>query len=100
MEIRTAPAPAGTSRRPMALREVPPAERSRERLQARGAGDLTTAELIALVWGSGSRGLNAVNLAERTLNRPDFSGDSTVWRTMESWQNTARIRPSGDIHRN
>ena len=30
----------------------------------RGAAGLTAAELIALVWGSGSRGMNAVDLAE------------------------------------
>ena len=67
LDIRTSPAPAGTPRRPLALREVPPEERPRERLQVRGAGGLTTAELIALVWGSGSRGMNAVDLAEHAL---------------------------------
>ena len=31
-----------------------------------------------------------------TLNRPDFDGDSTAWRKMESWQSTAPARSSGD----
>jgi len=59
-------------RRPArAIREIPPAERPRERLVARGAAGLTTAELIALVWGSGARGLGAVDLAEEALARHD-----------------------------
>ena len=37
----------------------------------RGAAGLSAAELIALVWGSGSRGTNAVDLAETALARLD-----------------------------
>ena len=37
----------------------------------RGAGGLTAAELIALVWGSGSRGRSAVDLAADALGRHD-----------------------------
>ena len=36
---------------PRAIRELPPAERPRERLQQRGAAGLTSAELIGLLWG-------------------------------------------------
>ena len=54
-----------------AIREIPAEERPRERLAARGAAGLTTAELIALVWGSGARGLGAVDLAEEALARHD-----------------------------
>ena len=54
-----------------AIREVPAAERPRERLALRGAGGLTTAELIALIWGSGARGASAVDLAEEALARND-----------------------------
>ena len=57
--------------RPLALREVPAEERPRERLALRGAAGLTAAELIALVWGSGSRGRNAVDLAESALAQLD-----------------------------
>jgi DNA repair protein RadC len=53
------------------LREVPAAERPRERLALRGAGGLTSAELIALVWGSGARGRSAVALADDALARHD-----------------------------
>ena len=45
------------------------AERPRERLAARGPAGLTGSELIALVWGSGSRGRSAIALAEDALAR-------------------------------
>jgi DNA repair protein RadC len=54
-----------------AIRELPVAERPRERLVLRGAAGLTAAELIALIWGSGSRGASAVDLAEEALARHD-----------------------------
>jgi DNA repair protein RadC len=50
-----------------AIREIPLTERPRERLAQRGAGGLTSAELIGLVWGSGSRGRSAVDLAADAL---------------------------------
>src|SRR6476620_2268145 len=54
-----------------AIRELPAAERPRERLALRGPGGLTAAELIALIWGSGSRGVSAVELADEALGRHD-----------------------------
>ena len=54
-----------------AIREVPPDERPRERLAMRGAGGLSAAELIGLLWGSGSRGRSAVDLASDALARYD-----------------------------
>jgi DNA repair protein RadC len=58
-------------RRSRAIREIPAEERPRERLAARGAGGLTAAELVALVWGSGTRGASAVDLASEALTRHD-----------------------------
>lgn len=46
-------------------------ERPRERLAQRGAAGLTTAELIGLIWGSGSRGRSAVDLADDALAAHD-----------------------------
>ncbi|MGH2511937.1 MAG: RadC family protein [Candidatus Limnocylindrales bacterium] len=65
------PASAGINRTGRALREVPAAERPRERLALRGPGGLSSAELVALVWGTGARGMNAVDLAEEALARHD-----------------------------
>ena len=52
---------------PLQIRELPADERPRERLRLRGAAGLTAAELIAIVWGSGFHGTNAVDLAEQAL---------------------------------
>jgi len=54
-----------------AIRELPAEERPRERLASRGAGGLTSAELIGLVWGSGTRGRSALDLASDALARHD-----------------------------
>ncbi len=54
-----------------ALRRIPAAERPRERLAARGPGGLSAAELIAIVWGSGTRGRSAVDVAAEALARLD-----------------------------
>lgn len=53
------------------LRELPAAERPRERLALRGPGGLSSAELIAILWGSGSAGRSATQLAEDALSRHD-----------------------------
>jgi hypothetical protein len=53
------------------VRELPASERPRERLALRGAAGLTSAELIALVWGSGTRGRSATELAGEALGRHD-----------------------------
>jgi DNA repair protein RadC len=59
------------SRAGRTIRELPATERPRERLALRGAGGLTAAELVALLWGSGTRGVSAVDLAEEALARHD-----------------------------
>jgi DNA repair protein RadC len=51
------------------IREIPADERPRERLALRGAAGLTSAELIALLWGSGAAGRSAIALAEDALAR-------------------------------
>jgi DNA repair protein RadC len=50
---------------------TPATERPRERLQLRGAGGLSSAELIGLVWGTGGRGRSAVEVAHDALTRHD-----------------------------
>lgn len=52
-----------------AIRELPPAERPRERLELRGAAGLTSAELVGLLWGSGARGRSAVDMAADAIAR-------------------------------
>ncbi|HXX60236.1 MAG TPA: DNA repair protein RadC [Candidatus Sulfotelmatobacter sp.] len=54
---------------PHRLRDLPPEERPRERLVRRGAAGLSAAELIGLVWGSGSPGRSAIQVATEALAR-------------------------------
>jgi DNA repair protein RadC len=51
----------------MAIRDWPESERPREKLLARGAAHLTDAELLAVLFGSGCRGINAVEAGHRLL---------------------------------
>ena len=68
--------PHGRPRRPQppghAIRELPAGERPRERLAQRGAGGLTAAELIALLWGSGPRA--APRSTSRRTRSPGHDG--------------------------
>ncbi len=52
---------------PHRLRDLPEGERPRERLVRRGASGLSAAELIGLVWGSGTAGRTAVQVAADAL---------------------------------
>jgi len=54
------------------MKELPPTERPRERLQYYGASTLTNEELLAIALRTGSHRDNALNLAQRLLSR--FSG--------------------------
>lgn len=51
----------------MAIRDWPEPERPREKLLAQGAARLTDAELLAVLFGSGTRGQSAVDVGGRLL---------------------------------
>ena len=53
------------------VRDLPAAERPRERLALRGPGGLSAAELIALVLGTGGGGHSAIELGEALVRRHD-----------------------------
>jgi DNA repair protein RadC len=48
---------------------MPSSERPRERLAKRGASSLKTSELLAILFRTGTRSLNAVELAEKVLSK-------------------------------
>ncbi|MFO0509081.1 MAG: RadC family protein [Gammaproteobacteria bacterium] len=50
------------------IRHWPSAERPREKLLARGAAALSDAELLALIFGTGARGVGALDFARDLLN--------------------------------
>lgn len=56
----------------LTMREVPIDERPRERLERYGAATLQTSELLAIIFGSGMRGENVVDLSSRLLR--EFGG--------------------------
>ena len=49
--------------------QLPPDQRPRERMLQHGANSLTNAELLAIIFGTGTRGLNALELAHHVLLR-------------------------------
>jgi DNA repair protein RadC len=51
------------------LRELPVDELPREKFQKRGPGALTDAELLALVFGTGTKGLNVIDMSRQLLAR-------------------------------
>ena len=53
--------------RPTPLGELPPDERPRERLASRGVSALSSRELLAVLLGTGARGLSALALADELL---------------------------------
>jgi len=52
----------------LTIKEMPETERPRERLQAYGAGVLSTPELLAIIMRTGSRGENVLSLATRIVS--------------------------------
>jgi DNA repair protein RadC len=65
------PVPSAQEHRPTtrSVRDLPAAERPRERLALRGPGGLSAAELIAVVLGTGGAGRSAMAVAEEVLAR-------------------------------
>src|SRR5512140_2765137 len=55
------------------IRELPLAERPRERLREHGAHALSTSELLAILIGSGTAQRSALGLAQEVLSRSDGS---------------------------
>jgi DNA repair protein RadC len=53
----------------MAIKDWPASERPRERLQAQGPGVLSDAELLAVLLGSGTRGVSALDCARDALQK-------------------------------
>ncbi len=64
-------ASTGSASARRSVRELPAAERPRERLAARGPAGLSSAELIGLLWSSGSRSVPVAAMAEDALVRCD-----------------------------
>jgi DNA repair protein RadC len=75
------------------MKELPQSERPRERLLAHGAGALTNQELLALLIGSGVRGMSAMALALKALGHTD---EGIVWLQTASPEELSRISGIGN----
>ncbi len=73
------------------LRELPEADRPREKLQAQGASALTDSELIAILLRTGLQGINAVELARQLLLK--FGSLQQLARA--SWKEIAAVKGIG-----
>ena len=58
-----------------AVRELPAAERPRERLCSHGPAALSASELLAVLWGTGSVSGSSIEMAESLLGRHGTLGD-------------------------
>ncbi|MGG1312410.1 MULTISPECIES: RadC family protein [Cohnella] len=73
------------------LRELPPGERPRERMQLHGPAALSTAELLAILLRTGTREQSVIHLAQRILN------DCGSLKNLASlsWEELTQIRGIG-----
>jgi len=60
------------------IRELPPMERPREKLRYRGPGALSDAELLAILFGSGSKGLPVSEICDNLLRKVKWSAMVTA----------------------
>lgn len=58
---------ADTGQYVLRVRDMPDADKPRERLAELGPGELSVAELLAVIWGVGSRSEDVLAMARRTL---------------------------------
>jgi DNA repair protein RadC len=75
------------------IKELPESERPREKLENRGAGNLTDVELLSIVLRTGTRGKNVKELASEILNA--YSLDQLGNREMselKSFEGISRVK--------
>jgi DNA repair protein RadC len=74
------------------LRELPAEQLPREKFDRQGPGALTDAELLALFFGTGTHGLNVVEMSSRLLR----SYGSLVDLSRLTWRDFMKIRGIGE----
>jgi DNA repair protein RadC len=72
------------------LKDMPDDERPRERLMEAGPAGLSMAELLAILWGSGTRKEDVLSMARRTLKE---YGEKAIGHEL----NPARLSEAADI---
>jgi DNA repair protein RadC len=78
----------------MAIKDWHKDERPREKLMSNGARSLTPAELIAIILGSGTKELSAVDLAKQILQSVDYDLSKLENVSLERLQEFNGIGPA------
>ena len=68
------------------IKDLPRVDRPREKLEKYGPEKLTNSELLAILLGSGQKGINVVELSKRILSK--FSGDGLSKADVKELKNT------------
>lgn len=70
----------------MKIKDLPKVERPREKLEKYGPEKLSNSELLAILLGTGTKGVNVVELANKILKK--FSGDGLSKANFKDLKNT------------
>lgn len=70
----------------MKIKDLPKIERPREKLEKYGPEKLSNSELLAILLGTGTKGVNVIELANKILKK--FSGDKISKANVEELKNT------------
>jgi len=70
----------------MKIKDLPKIDRPREKLERYGPEKLSNSELLAILLGSGQKGINVVELSKRILSK--FSGDGLSKADIKELKNT------------
>lgn len=70
----------------MRIKDLPKIERPREKLEKYGPERLTNSELLAILLGTGTKGVNVVELSNKILKK--FSGDGLPKASVKDLKNT------------
>lgn len=70
----------------MRIKDLPKIERPREKLEKYGPEKLSNSELLAILLGTGSKGINVVELSNKILKK--FSGDGISKANIKELKNT------------
>lgn len=86
-----------TSCEPMLIRDLPEDERPREKLIERGSGSLSDSEVLAVIFGTGRKGISAVELGREFLQK--FGSLRQMSRaSMEEFTEIEGIGPAKATH--
>ena len=70
----------------MKIKDLPKIERPREKLEKYGPGKLSNSELLAILLGTGTKGVNVVELSNKILKK--FSGDGLAKADIKDLKST------------